>query len=283
VNGDQPYWELLLLHHELLTIFLSDCSVIHIDYTSYLVQQHNKLVYSLTNNKPKRKCKLHYLTHYPYFFAQYGGMKCCWTMRFESRHQYFKQIARTLRQFKNIAYTCSRRYQLRMCLMMHNRTFLEPIVSGTINATTVYDLFSYEEMLVVMNYFQQSFLVNLSTSILYSTNVSIKGFNFSTTKKTALVYAIGQVENEPSFCLIEKLFHVCDDWYALCYPVKSFFFRRFRVHCLLQKSPEPIILKLKHQRWKSFYVRIVRCCQCVVCPERIFESNLLESHNENNT
>lgn len=56
-------------------------------------------------------CKLHYLTHYPSYILKYGPLVNLWAMRFESKHQYFKDVARKVRNFKNIAHTLAVRHQ----------------------------------------------------------------------------------------------------------------------------------------------------------------------------
>ncbi|CAN7941621.1 unnamed protein product [Ixodes hexagonus] len=59
--------------------------------------------------------KMHYLLHYPRFINLYGPLRHVWCMRFEGKHQYFKDIARVARNFVNITHTLSKRHQLRQC------------------------------------------------------------------------------------------------------------------------------------------------------------------------
>lgn len=59
--------------------------------------------------------KMHYLLHYPRFINLYGPLRHVWCMRFEGKHQYFKDIARITRNFVNITHTLSKRHQMRQC------------------------------------------------------------------------------------------------------------------------------------------------------------------------
>ena len=49
--------------------------------------------------------KHHYLTHYPHHILQFGPLMRVWTLRFESRHSYFKKCAQHSQNFINICHT----------------------------------------------------------------------------------------------------------------------------------------------------------------------------------
>lgn len=58
------------------------------------------------------KAKHHYLRHYPGPILKFGPLIRLWTMRFESKHSYFKRCAKHLNNFKNLCRTLSERHQL---------------------------------------------------------------------------------------------------------------------------------------------------------------------------
>ena len=72
----------------------------YIEYRARLFPEHNL--------KPKH----HYLLHYPSLIMQFGPLIRVWTMRFESKHSYFKRCVRSARCFKNVCYTMADRHQL---------------------------------------------------------------------------------------------------------------------------------------------------------------------------
>lgn len=58
------------------------------------------------------KTKHHYLRHYPALILKFGPLIRMWTMRFESKHGYFKRRARHLKNFQNVCLTVSERHQM---------------------------------------------------------------------------------------------------------------------------------------------------------------------------
>lgn len=55
--------------------------------------------------------KHHYLEHYPHMIECFGPLVGQWTMRFEAKHSYFKQVVRHTNCFKNIALTLAAKHQ----------------------------------------------------------------------------------------------------------------------------------------------------------------------------
>lgn len=74
------------------------------------------------NFRMKPKC--HFLIHYPDLTMKYGSLSKCWTMRFEGKHSYFKQVARQTKNMKNICLTLAKRHQLLQCYYGSNDNFL---------------------------------------------------------------------------------------------------------------------------------------------------------------
>ena len=59
------------------------------------------------NLKPKH----HFITHYPHLTLQCGPLINLWTMRFESKHSYFKQCIRSSRNFINVTKSLAEKHQ----------------------------------------------------------------------------------------------------------------------------------------------------------------------------
>ena len=51
-------------------------------------------------------------------------MICHWTMRFESKHSYFKHLANMMGNFTNVCYSLSLRHQLYQCYLNLNKNDL---------------------------------------------------------------------------------------------------------------------------------------------------------------
>jgi len=56
--------------------------------------------------------KHHYLIHYASLTRKFGPLMHLWTMRFESKHSYFKRCIRYSQNFKNVCATLAERHQL---------------------------------------------------------------------------------------------------------------------------------------------------------------------------
>lgn len=114
VPENTPEWTLYLLCRQICDIVLSS-TVNHEDLAllEVLISQHHKLLDELggTYFVPK----LHYLIHYPRLIMVFGPLRHLWSMRFEANHQYFKQLVRRVRNFRNITATLSERYQREKC------------------------------------------------------------------------------------------------------------------------------------------------------------------------
>ena len=98
------YWNVYLLSREIVEIIFA--SQIRKDDLSYLKICIEDFLTELTNvfgNVLTPKC--HYLIHYPRLIAMYGPLSLLWCMRYESKHQYFKEISKNGKNFVNITHT----------------------------------------------------------------------------------------------------------------------------------------------------------------------------------
>lgn len=114
VPKDCSYWHVYLMCREIVDIVFA--SKLNRELLSYL-----KLLTVDFLNELKRLFgdvitpKFHYMIHYSRLIAMYGPLRALWCMRFEAKHQYFKLVANSSRNFINIAKTLSDRHQLRQC------------------------------------------------------------------------------------------------------------------------------------------------------------------------
>lgn len=76
------------------------------------------------------KPKHHYISHYPELILHFGPLIRLWTLRFESKHTYFKQCARKLHNFKNLSSTLAERHQLLQAFLSAGNFFPPAVVVG---------------------------------------------------------------------------------------------------------------------------------------------------------
>ena len=105
-------WQLTLQLKDIADMICAQkISVPQVAYLDVLIQEYlesRKALFPESNLKPKH----HYLRHYPALILKFGPLIRLWTMRFESKHSYFKRCARNLKNFKNLCHTLSERHQM---------------------------------------------------------------------------------------------------------------------------------------------------------------------------
>jgi hypothetical protein len=258
------YWELVLLHHELLSILLDVHCHVPPDYISILIYQHNALIYELCDENPKYRCKLHYLTHYSSFFLFFKSLKHMWTMRFEGGHRFFKQLLSATGQFKNVAYTCVKRFLMKACFLMNEIDFSVSIIVSKTLTYRVSDFFLLEEWMSVKALFEDADTIEFDSNCTSTNSLICNGRQYSTKKRTVLVYERCAVEDQPKFAVIEKLVCVSNKWIAICYPYASYYHSHFCTHVLDKPLGSPIAIYIETHSSRPLPVHVVRCCLCVV-------------------
>ena len=78
--------------------------------------------------------KSHFLTHYGRQKLHFGPLIHCWTMRFEGKHNYFKELANRTKNRKNICKSLAYRHQYQQCLYHTSQHFIR----GNDNIQTVH-------------------------------------------------------------------------------------------------------------------------------------------------
>lgn len=105
-------WNLTLQLKDIVDMVCAQkISVAQVAYLDILIQEYlesRKALFPECNLRPKH----HFLRHYPALILKFGPLIRLWTMRFESKHSYFKRCARNLKNFKNLCHTLSERHQM---------------------------------------------------------------------------------------------------------------------------------------------------------------------------
>lgn len=68
----------------------------------------------------KLRPKHHFICHYPELIRKLGPLKNMWTLPFEQKHQYFKNKARKVKNFKNIVQTLANNHQQDQAVILKN-------------------------------------------------------------------------------------------------------------------------------------------------------------------
>lgn len=89
----------------------------------------------------RMKPKHHFLKHYPLLILIFGPLIRTWTIKFESKHSYFKKCVRYLHNFKSLCSTLSVRHQLKQAFRCSGAYF--PPASIEANQTLPLHLDTY--------------------------------------------------------------------------------------------------------------------------------------------
>lgn len=121
--AEDEVWQLVLQLRDIVEFVCAHAiSTGQIAYLRVLIDDylHFRMVtFSDSPLKPKH----HYMSHYPELIVHFGPLIRLWTLRFESKHTYFKQCARKLHNFKNLCATLAERHQLLQAFLSAGNLF----------------------------------------------------------------------------------------------------------------------------------------------------------------
>ena len=135
------YWDVFLVCHDIVDIVISPkIKRESLAFLNLLVCEFLTKLKDVFGNVITPKC--HYMIHYARLTAMYGPRRRVWCMRFEAKHQYFKTVASTCRNFINVSKTLSDRHQMRQCWEFSQTNFIDEfeIVKGTSTHTLLSSL-----------------------------------------------------------------------------------------------------------------------------------------------
>ncbi len=81
--------------------------------------------------------KHHFLEHYPTLIKEFGPLIALWTMRFEGKHRYFKQIVRHTGNFKNVLFSLATKHQLMIAHHLHATTTVPTFSTARVSQVPV--------------------------------------------------------------------------------------------------------------------------------------------------
>ena len=76
-------------------------------------------IFTKFNLRPKH----HYIVHYPDLIIKFGPLRHLWTLRYESKHRYFKNIVKHSKNYKNVSLMLGEKHQLLQTLLSSQGTF----------------------------------------------------------------------------------------------------------------------------------------------------------------
>jgi hypothetical protein len=112
VDVSNEVWQLLILLKNIVNIICSpSISSGQIVFLKWLIDDYldtRRKLFPNCSLKPKH----HYLSHYPWLITQFGPLIRMWTLRFESKHSYFRKISINLCNIINLEKSMAEHHQL---------------------------------------------------------------------------------------------------------------------------------------------------------------------------
>lgn len=111
--GD-PVWEIVLILKDIVEIVVASFYREEtIDYLECKISEHRERLQDAFPDL-KLRPKHHFIEHYPHLIRCFGPLVYVWTMRYEAKHSFFKQVARYTNCFKNILLSLAVKHQYMM-------------------------------------------------------------------------------------------------------------------------------------------------------------------------
>lgn len=195
---DSPLYKMCMVLKEMVDLITAQAiSESQIAYLSVVISEYLHLRVSSFCSIRLRP-KHHFITHYPYLIRQFGPLIRFWTMRFESKHSFFKNIIRHTRNFKNVEKTCTERHQyLQSLISVSSSRFHKTIVLEYLEDNSPEVIFSDEDKVAFVKY-------NINhKSFFQCKKIKFRGKIF---KIGSVIFFKRDANSEVIFCIIKTIF-----------------------------------------------------------------------------
>ena len=189
----------------------------------------------------KLRPKHHYLLHYPQLIIQLGPMIRLWTMRFESKHTFFKECARKLKNFKHLTLTLAGRHQL-LQAYFHAGSFFSPTINATHNEDFTCSMYNDKVQRSVRLFGLESH------NTIMSNNMTYKG----TAYKKNMVVILNRVDDGFIVGKIMMILNQNKLVYFVCEILHALFLIDMGLHCIVQEQ-EPDITCVEVDTLLDYY------------------------------
>lgn len=200
VPEHEPSWEILMDLKEIVEIVLShSLSEETLCYLSCKLADHRLL---LTSTFPdfKLKPKHHFIDHYPQLTKCFGPLVNVWTMRYESKHSFFKNVARDIHNVKNLLLTLSVKHQQMIAYHLNAQSLLKSELYVEKVDVVKISLLDAKLKCAIQRKFPHVYTVSLSK------NVCLYGTQYA----KDMIISAGQSNGQPEFFKIEHML-LCPD------------------------------------------------------------------------
>ncbi|XP_043472523.1 uncharacterized protein LOC122505125 [Leptopilina heterotoma] len=199
IDTNDEVWEYFLKLSEIVEIVCAP--QIHLSFIPYLADIINEYLTLRKKLFPtiKLRPKHHYLTHYPEVIRQLGPVKKLFTLRFESKHTFFKRVMRNIKCFKNVTLSLTEKHELLQSLLRSGAGLRCEL---RLNEET--DFFNFRYSAEIQ---QAIFNAEINSSLTECASAELKGYNY---KKGGIV-AVRQTAYQENVEMGRIAIILCDD------------------------------------------------------------------------
>ena len=192
---DEPAWQLILDLKDIVDLVV--CPIHTNESIAYLESKISEHRYRFQELFPERRLlpKHHFLEHYPSMICHFGPLVFMWTMRFEAKHTFFKQVVRHTNCFRNITHSLPNKHQLMTGYYMHTSSCEKPSLEVARVSTVPVEILKEGVALSFTQKYPDATVVNLTQ------NVSVDGINYI----SGMIIAHGSVGGLPEFAEIVQM------------------------------------------------------------------------------
>ena len=182
----------------------------HVASLADLIESFLTLYYNAFPNM-SMKPKFHYLVHYPELLLDFGPLVNAWTLRFEGKHNYFKEVSRPTKNRKNLCKTLARRHEFMQASLRSSPNFLaQDVLNHSKGELYPVRLLPLEVQVLLLP------LVGPSETVYKALKVQVNGTWYST--GLSVIVGNSLLHYGYKFARIEKCFLIGGDAYLLCRP-----------------------------------------------------------------
>lgn len=234
-EGDNA-WNILMLLKDIVQLAVATKHTEElINFLDCKVSEHRQL---LQNTFPdfRLRPKNHYIEHYPELIKAFGPLSDIWTMHFEGKHKFFKQVIRNAQNFRNVVLTLAVKHPKMMAYYLDTSSFFKP--SAEMDKVTTALITSYPEN--VQQVFRQR--VPQLATVLVASSVFVDGIRYC----TDMIPSVGSCSGLPTFMQIKQIVAINTDVLFVCNTMTVWYHEHLRsFEVCYSTSPSLCVVQLK--------------------------------------
>lgn len=156
----------------------------------------------------------------------FGPLGDTWTMRFEGKHKFLKNIIHETQNFENVPLTLARRHQKMMAYNLDCSSFFKP----ALHVNKVKSIMNSALSETIQDILHQRW--GLQNTVLSAVSVNIDGLNYA----ADMVVSVGSRGALPEFRQIKQVLVVNADIVFLCKPMIAWYHENLCAYELTQSS-----------------------------------------------